>query len=130
MSDLTAVEIPAPLNWQDFQRNCVVLFRGILGDARLQEWGRSGQTQNGIDLLGYRDGNIACPVGIQCRRIKKPLSESKMRSDAEEARAITPAIVELIFATTTGRDQKVQQAAINLIPPSLSFDLWYPRVGA
>ena len=111
MTDITAIEIGKPLNWQDFQRNCVHLFRRDLGDRHLQEWGREGQKQNGIDLHGYRDGDTAKPVGIQCRRVKEPLTEEAMREDAEAARAIKPSLTELIFAATTERDVKAQAAA-------------------
>ena len=114
MTDITAIEIGKPLNWQDFQRNCVHLFRRDLGDRRLQEWGREGQKQNGIDLHGYRDADTAKPVGIQCRRIKEPLTEEAMRTDAEAARSIKPALVELIFAATTERDVRAQSAAATL----------------
>lgn len=114
MTEITAIEIGKPLNWQDFQRNCVHLFRRDLGDRHVQEWGREGQKQNGIDLHGYRDGDTTKPVGIQCRRVKEPLTEQAMREDAEAARAIKPALTELIFAATTERDVKAQTAAANL----------------
>lgn len=114
MTDITAIEIGKPLNWQDFQRNCVHLFRRDLGDRHVQEWGREGQKQNGIDLHGYRDGDTTKPVGIQCRRIKEPLTEQAMRDDAEAARVIKPALTELIFAATTERDVKAQTAAATL----------------
>ncbi len=38
-----AHEIPKPLDWQAFQRNCVLLFRDELGDPHAQEYGRGGQ---------------------------------------------------------------------------------------
>jgi tetratricopeptide (TPR) repeat protein len=110
--DITATEINKPLNWQDFQRGCVPLFRHLVGDRHLQEWGREGHAQSGIDLHGYRDGDISKPVGIQCRRYKKPLSEKAMREDAEEARVLK--LTELIFATTADRDVKMQTAAADI----------------
>lgn len=113
MPDISAVEIPRPLNWQDFQRSSVILFRCILRDEQLQEFGRDGQTQHGIDLLGLRDGDTSRPVGIQCRR-KKTLTAQEMREDAEQARAIKPALTELIFATTAERDKAVQLDAAAL----------------
>ena len=82
VADITAQEIPKPLNWQDFQRQCVPLFRHLIGDRHLQEWGREGQAQNGIDLRGCRDGDINKPVGVQCRRYKQPLSAKAMRDES------------------------------------------------
>lgn len=46
-----AFEIPKPLDWQTFQRQCVVLFIEELGDPNTQEYGRHGQAQGGIDIL-------------------------------------------------------------------------------
>jgi cellulose synthase operon protein C len=112
--DISATEIPKPLNWQDFQRSSRVLFRCLLRDDNIQEFGGEGQTQHGIDLFGYRNGDTSLPVGIQCRRIKSSLTEKKMRSDLEEARAIKPALTEFIFATTADRDKDVQLAAARL----------------
>jgi tetratricopeptide (TPR) repeat protein len=112
--DISAVEIPRPLNWQDFQRSSVILFRCILRDEQLQEFGREGQTQHGIDLHGYRNADTSRPIGVQCRRIKQALTVEKMRSDAEEARAIRPALTELIFAMTADRDKDLQLAAAEL----------------
>jgi len=114
VTDITAIEIPKPLNWQDFQRKCVILFRCVLGDERLQEWGSEGQTQHGIDLFGYRGGLPGGPVGVQCRRLDGQLSAAQMRADAAAARAIEPPLTELIFATTTKRDIRIQQEASKL----------------
>ena len=114
VTDTTSIEIPKPLDWQDFQRKCVVLFQCVVEDPRLQEWGRGGQLQDGIDLLGCRNEDPARPIGIQCRRIKSQLTADKMRTDVQEARAIQPPLVEFIFATTAPRDSKIQQAALKI----------------
>ena len=98
--DISASEIPKPLDWQEFQRACVILFRCVLGDPTVLQFGSEGQTQHGIDLLGYRNADTSRPVGIQCRCQEKQLTEKKIRADIEEARAIEPALTEFIFATT------------------------------
>jgi Flp pilus assembly protein TadD len=112
--DITAIEIPKPKNWQDFQRGCVPLFRNLIRDEHLQEWGRDGQNQKGIDLHGYRDGNRTQPVGVQCRRIKNALTEKALRTDVEAAREIKPALTEIIFATVSDTNVKIQEAAARL----------------
>ena len=121
MPDISAVEIPKPLNWQDFQRSSRVLFRCILGCDHIQEFRRDGQTQHGIDLLGHRNGDTARPVGIQCRRIKSALTAAKMRTDVGEARAIKPALTEFIFATTADRDKAMQLAAAALTKELMAY---------
>ena len=114
MTDISSVEIPKPLNWQDFQRCCVPLFRNIIRDPQLQEWGREGQDQQGIDLFGFRDRDPKQPVGIQCRRIVEPITEETIRADTAKARELRPDLTELIFATTSERDAKIQAAAAQI----------------
>src|SRR5450756_863396 len=73
-----AHQIPKPNDWQAFQRGCVLLFRAELRDPNAQEYGRNGQAQRGIDVLGRRNCEPDHFVGIQCRLISKPIKESKI----------------------------------------------------
>ncbi len=114
VTDISSVEIPKPLLWQDFQRCCVPLFRNIIRDPQLQEWGREGQRQQGIDLFGLRDRDPHQPIGIQCKRIDKPITEKTIRVEIEKARKLTPDLSELIFATTSERDAKIQAVAAQI----------------
>lgn len=107
-----AIEIPKPKDWQAFQRNCVLLFRAELNDPHAQEYGRAGQNQGGIDVLGRRNGRDDHFVGVQCRLIAKPIKEAKILSDAREALKIQAGLKELIFATTAPDDTKASNAAI------------------
>lgn len=107
-----AIEIPKPKDWQAFQRNCVLLFRSELSDPNAQEYGRSGQKQRGIDILGRRNGSNDHFVGIQCRLIERPLKEAKILSDAREALEIKAGLKELIFATTAPDDVGAHDAAV------------------
>lgn len=107
-----AIEIPKPKDWQAFQRNCVHLFRAELNDPNANEYGREGQKQRGIDVLGRRGGQGAHFVGVQCRLIAKPLKEAKILSDAREALTIKAGLKELIFATTAPNDTGATDAAI------------------
>lgn len=106
------VEINKPKDWQAFQRNCVLLFRDLLGDPHVQEYGRQGQNQRGIDILGKRDGDPEKYVGIQCRRVVKPLAEAKILSDCRAALAVNADLKEIIFATTASDDTKMTDAAV------------------
>lgn len=125
--DISASEIPKPLDWQEFQRACVILFRCVLGDPTVLQFGSEGQTQHGIDLLGYRNADTSRPVGIQCRCQEKQLTEKKIRADIEEARAIEPALTEFIFATTTKRDKNLTLLAAKLTA-ELKASGWNCRV--
>jgi len=127
VTDLSSVEITKPLNWQDFQRCCVPLFRNIIRDPQLQEWGREGQDQQGIDLFGFRDRDPKQPVGIQCKRINEPITEETIRADVAKARKLRPDLTELTFASTSERDAKIQAAAAQ-ITQELHAGGWSCRV--
>ena len=114
MADLSSVEIPIPLNWQDFQRACVPLFRNVLRDPHAQEWGREGQDQHGIDVFGFRDADAGKPVGVQCKRIEAPITEAMLRKEIGKAHKFKPRLTELIFVTTSVRDAKIQAVCVRL----------------
>jgi hypothetical protein len=67
MSDFTSVSILPPKDWQAFERHARVLFEHSLGDAGVQNNGRSGQRQNGVDIFGRRGGRDGRWVGVQCK---------------------------------------------------------------
>lgn len=113
-SVLAAQEIPRPKDWQDFQRGCVVLFQAELKDPHAQEYGRHGQKQRGIDILGRRDGIHDHFVGIQCRRYDVPLKKAAILKDCRDALAIKAGLKEIIFATTSPSDIKATDAAIEV----------------
>jgi cellulose synthase operon protein C len=109
-----AHEIPKPRDWQAFQRNCALLFRAELNDPNAQEYGRLGQNQRGIDVLGKRNGNPDHYVGVQCRLIPKPLSEEVILRDCRAALGLQAGLKEIIFATTAPDDNNATDAAIRV----------------
>jgi tetratricopeptide (TPR) repeat protein len=106
-----ANEIKKPLDWQQFQRSCVFLYREVLKDPHIQEYGRNGQDQHGIDILGRRNGNPNHLVGIQCRREEKPLKKKKILEDCRAALALGPELKEIVFACTAENDTGASDAA-------------------
>ncbi len=109
-----ALEIPKPKNWQDFQRACVELYRAELNDPHPREYGRQGQDQKGIDILGRRSGRGSHYVGIQCRLVKTPLKRKKIEEDCRAALAIEAGLKEIVFATTAPDDTTATDAAISV----------------
>ena len=99
-----AHEIPKPRDWPAFQRNCELLFKAELRDPNAVEYGRSGQEQRGIDILGRRGGLGDHFVGVQCRLVEKPLRYTAILEDARAAATIKAGLKELIFATTAPND--------------------------
>src|ERR1700733_1554608 len=111
-SVLAAQEIPKPKDWQDFQRGCGVLFQAELKDPHTQEYGRNGQKQRGIDILGRRDGIHDHFVGVQCRRYDVPLKKAAILKDCMDAPAIKARLKEIILATTCPSDSRATDAAL------------------
>jgi Flp pilus assembly protein TadD len=101
---LSSVELPPPRDWQAFQRKCVPLFRRMLNDPHAGEYGRGGQNQRGIDILLHRNADPDQRIGIQCRRVAKPLRKNKIRTDCDNALAHFPDLREIIFACTAEHD--------------------------
>jgi|LGVE01.1.fsa_nt_gb hypothetical protein len=52
-------DIPPLKSWKKFQKMICEVFREIWQDSHAQEFGREGQEQDGIDILGKRKGGRA-----------------------------------------------------------------------
>src|SRR3984885_6750106 len=113
MSGYTPTHIGIPKNHADFERHSVVLFREVLGDPGVKRLGRSGQRQYGIDLLGYRDGNLKKLVGIQCKKKQpnKALTTTEVRTEVRKALKYNPRLTEYIIVTTAPDDTKLDKLA-------------------
>lgn len=105
--------MPPPANWQDFQNLIVDIAKVKYVESSVQEYGRQGQSQKGIDVFAQdlMDNNI----GIQCKETKKTsISNSTIDSEVEKAKKFTPSLNLLIIATTARIDTKLQDHVINL----------------
>ncbi len=116
MPGFQATQIRKPENETEFEKNCVVLFRGILRDPNVNRLGRRGQAQYGIDLIGYRDRDPIQIVGIQCKLKSgtRKLSEKEVLSEVNKALKYEPLLTEYIIVSTAGNDTKLQQYAQKL----------------
>lgn len=114
MSRLAATQIPKPSDDAAFERACVILWQGLLKDPNVQRFGRSGQAQQGVDLLGLRDRDPSQLVGIQCK-LKgdgKPLTEKELRAEFALALTFAPPLREY-FVVTTAPDSAPLQVVAN-----------------
>jgi hypothetical protein len=57
MTGYSPTHIPIPKNHADFERKATVLFREILKDPDAKRLGSEGQSQYGIDIVGFDGGN-------------------------------------------------------------------------
>ena len=110
MSEFTAIQIPKPLDEQAFERCNEVLWRCVLNDPTAHIYGRRGQRQHGVDILGCREGSPERLVGIQCklRSDGRALGEDEVRKEVEKALTFTPPLFEYIISTTAPDDANLQ----------------------
>ncbi len=116
MSEFGATQIPKPIDEQAFERCNEVLWRCILNDDNVQCFGRRGQRQYGVDLVGRRGGKSNRIVGIQCK-LKgegQSLTEKEVRDEVEKALGFKPPLSEYIIVTTDRDDAKLQSLALEL----------------
>lgn len=115
MSHFTAVAIPRPLDWQDFERKCAILFECIWGDTSTALNGRQGQPQHGVDIFGRPDGGKGGLVGVQCKgregRYGKPVRGAELRSEVDKAKKFHPKIHAFTLVTTAPNDATIQRVA-------------------
>lgn len=126
MTDFSSISIPKPLNWQDFERNCRILFECILNDPNTQLNGRSGQPQNGVDIWGRRGGQGTHWVGVQCKGkdgdYGHEVTEKELREEAKKASNFIPALSEFIVVTTAPDDAKIQEVSRKITQENESSD--------
>ena len=114
MSVSASTQIPKTSDPAVFQRQCKVLFEQVLKDPNVQEYGSSGQGQQGVDLLGRRRHvSLDHWVGIQCKLTIKAqkLKKDTVRHEATQALAFQPPLKEYIVATTADDDAGAQSEA-------------------
>jgi hypothetical protein len=97
MSVSASTQVPRTSDPAVFQRQCKVLFEQVLKDPNVQEYGSSGQGQQGVDLLGRRRHvSLDHWVGIQCKLTIKAqkLKKGTVRHEATLALAFQPPLKE------------------------------------
>jgi hypothetical protein len=115
MSSFSAVSIPKPKDWQDFERKSRVLFECVLGDPQTHTHGRGGQKQDGVDIYGRRDSGRGQLVGLQCKgkdgQYGRQITEKELLREVEKARTFEPPLDEFILITTAPDDRDIQKKA-------------------
>lgn len=104
--------IQKPVNWQDFESLCKKLWGEIWNCDSIKKNGRSGQSQNGIDIYGIPKNEIAY-YGIQCKGkddySKSELKEAEIDEEISKALKFTPPLKCFIFATTANKDAVIEE---------------------
>lgn len=120
--------LPPPSNWQDFQALILEVARVRFVDSSVQEYGRQGQAQKGIDV--YAQDYLDKHIGLQCKETKTAsLTTTIIDKEIIKAQQFSPALDLLIIATTARIDTKLQDHIIKLnadktLPFSLQIWFW------
>ncbi|MGO8761601.1 MAG: hypothetical protein ACLP2P_09685 [Desulfobaccales bacterium] len=112
MPTLHQAKWPIPMDWQEFQRMTCDLYKELLDNQDIQEFGSLGQRQNGIDIFGFINGtkNIA---GIQCKCVER-LTLTEVEDEYYKSLRFVPELSKFIITTTTKRDKDIQIKATEI----------------
>lgn len=108
MPNLMTIQYPKPTDDVEFQEMLRDLFAQHWKDDNTLVYGRSGQSQNGVDVFGNPNKSNQ-NYGIQCKlRKDKLLTKKEIEKEISEAKSFTPKLHTFIFATTSERDKNLQ----------------------
>ena len=104
-------QLRKPENWADFENLCKKLWGEIWKCPEIKKNGRSGQSQQGVDVYGNPFGEIGY-YGIQCKGkseySKSELTEKEIDQEIKLATEFEPALKKFYFATTASKDAKIE----------------------
>lgn len=99
--------MPPPANWQDFQTLTADVAKSKYVEDSVQEYGRQGQSQNGVDV--YAVDTLEKRIGIQCKETKSSsLTSKNIDDEINKAKNFKPALDLFIIATTARTDASLQ----------------------
>lgn len=123
--------IPPPAIWQHFETLCLDLFGTLFGNTETQKYGRPGQSQQGVDIIHFKDEKTGW-IGIQCKEKEiypeKQLTETELLNTIEKAKEFQPKLSKLIIATTARRDVKIQSLAAKITEKNTKNGLFSVQV--
>lgn len=111
---LSSYHLPAPADWQAFERLTRDLFSSVWADPRAQLNGRTGQPQAGVDVFGTNllTGGLE---GAQCKgkdaRYGHSVTVDELQDEVKKALTFTPRLTHYYLVTSGVADVKVQEAA-------------------
>lgn len=121
------IYLPPPSSWQDFQDLVVQIASMQYKPDSVQDYGRQGQRQNGIDV--YAEAWDKKKIGIQCKETKGKLDKNVVEEDADAAKGFSQKLNLFVIATTHRRDKHLQDWVMELntsgkYPFRVRIDFW------
>lgn len=112
----TWFDLAPPATWQRFEELCADTFEAVFRDPALVRYGRSGQSQSGVDIVAT-DGAF-WPIGIQCKQKGrwpvKALTKNEIDAEVGKARKFTPTLAAFYIVTTAPIDKALTDHAAAL----------------
>ena len=111
-------KFPRPETWQAFEQILADWVGFELNDANADRYGRSGQTQHGIDILARNRRNAQRQDdlelwGIQAKRYEDPPTVVEAQKVLDDSLGHFDGLDVFVLATTSERDTALQDWAIN-----------------
>lgn len=105
---LTYLKLPKIQDSKMFEILCRDLWKNNNGYEFVDLNGRSGQSQDGVDVFG-RNINTKEWFGVQCKVRDAKLKKSEILEEIRKATGFNPKLHEYYIATTLDRDGRVQE---------------------
>lgn len=106
MPTIATMRIYAPKDWSEFQDITTSALRIKWSSPNIQQYGRQGQAQQGVDIFGQ--DHLGRASGIQCKR-QDTLEEDAINDEVTKAESFKPTLDNYYFAIAGPRDAKLQQ---------------------
>lgn len=115
MTSPTSVSILPPEDWQQLERLTRAVFSEAFG-ANFNRFGRAGQRQYGVDILGRVSTGAA--IGVQCKGRSSALGKQLTREEIDraisEAETFPGQLDEFYIVTSAPEDRALQQYVFDL----------------
>lgn len=102
---------PKPRDWATLEDMAADVFSRKFGSYNLQRYGRQGQSQNGIDIVG------PCPdglVGIQCKHHPTGnISVAEIDGEITKSEKFSPILSEFFVVTSADRDTHAHEHVLS-----------------
>lgn len=125
-------QIPPPKSWSEFETLCCDIWRKVWSDPSASKNGRSGQKQNGIDIIGSPKDSPGDYYAVQCKGkdsyTQSILTEKELEDEVKKAKNFSTKIKVLIIATTSPKDVGIEQRAREITADNLKNDLFSVHV--
>lgn len=103
---------PKPKSWDTFEDIVCDVFSRKLNNRNFQRYGRSGQLQFGVDIVGVVNNSV---VGIQCKHYPNgKVSNKDVNEEIRKAEKFKPHLTEYIITTSSDRDAKIISHVLKL----------------